>query len=105
MLYPLSYGALPKNKINTCGAEIPPILAIIEHNPTAVLLTTVGYNSAVYKYTIENAEAAPNFPEKYHFEFKPTHFLNLPLKNVALKSVFIIDDLFIDTNTTGFESL
>ena len=53
-----------KKKKLTWGAEIPPILAIIEHNPTAVLLTTVGYNSAVYKYTIENAEAAPNFPEK-----------------------------------------
>lgn len=80
----MSYRALPKNKINTCGAEIPPILAIIEHNPTAVLLTTVGYNSAVYKYTIENAEAAPNFPEKNHFEFKPTHFVNLQLCNLSI---------------------
>ena len=33
----------------------------------------------MYKYTIENAEAAPNFPEKNHFEFKPTHFVNLPV--------------------------
>ena len=48
----------------TWGAAIPPILAIIEHIPMAVLLTTVGYSSAVYKYTIENDPAAPNFPER-----------------------------------------
>ena len=42
---------------------MPPILAIMEHIPTAVLLTTVGYNSAVYKYTMAKDPEAPNFPK------------------------------------------
>ena len=49
----------------TCGAAMPPILELIEHMPKATPRTTVGYNSAVYKYTVLKQAEAPNFPERY----------------------------------------
>ena len=51
-----------EDNTQTWGAANPPILAIIEHMPTAVLRIWVGYNSAVYKYTIAKEADAPNFP-------------------------------------------
>ena len=55
-------GAMPLNPANN-GAAIPPSLEIMEAVPMAVFLITVGYNSAVYKYTTANEALAPNLPE------------------------------------------
>ena len=55
-------GAMPFNPANN-GAAIPPSLEIMEAVPMAVFLITVGYSSAVYKYTTANEALAPNLPE------------------------------------------
>ena len=39
-----------------------PAFETIEAEPMALVLITVGYNSAVYKYTMANDAEAPNFP-------------------------------------------
>ena len=44
------------------GAKAPPILAIIEDDPTATFLTTVGYISAVNTYIILYDPVMPIFP-------------------------------------------
>ena len=48
----------------TKGAAIPPILATVEPNPTAVLRIDVGYSSAAYMYTIEKQAEPPNLPAR-----------------------------------------
>ena len=48
----------------------------MEHMPTAVLRIWVGYNSAVYKYTIPKEADAPNLPIRANAILDVPSFIN-----------------------------
>lgn len=44
------------------GAKIPPIRPLVEHNPSILLLISVGNSSAVKEYAIASTMEMKNFP-------------------------------------------